>query len=93
MNRNSASGFVIGLACGLGLGLFSTSRYWRTTRSLIEAKAGEGANYLRRQAAHLRDTATDAIEKSSDEVARHKAGLMRAIETGKAAYQRSVSEG
>jgi hypothetical protein len=61
------------------------------TRSQIGNKAREGTDRLKLQAAGLRDSATEFVEKVRHDVARHKEGLQHAVEAGKRAFQESAA--
>ena len=83
MNKDYAFGFMIGLGCGIGIALLLAPKSGDETRSLIASKTREGKDYLKQQAAELRDSAADVIGQGRDEVTRHKEGLKRAVEAGK----------
>jgi len=89
--NNCALGFMIGLGCGVGIALLLAPKSGNETRSLIGNKAQEETDRLKLQAARLRDSATELIEKVRHDVTRHKEGLHHAIEAGTNGHRESAA--
>ena len=83
--------FFLGLGLGVAVGLLFAPKTGEETRTLIRSKADEGKDYLVRRGTELRDTASDAIEKSRSAVAKQRDNLTAAVEAGKQAYRDAVS--
>ncbi len=90
MNKNNALDLMIGLGLGAGIALLFAPKPGDKTRLLIARRTRKGTDYLKRQATELRDSATDLIEKSQEEVARHADGLRRAVAMGKRTYRQVI---
>ncbi len=90
MNRDGWASFVLGLGIGVGLGMIFAPKSGEETRELLKSKADEGADYLRKQTAGLRDSASELVEKGRDVVSRQaeviRENLAEAVEAGRQAY-------
>jgi len=84
--------FFLGLGLGVAVGLLFAPKAGTETRELLRSKADEGKDYLRRRSLELRDTATDAIERSKTAVNRQRDHLSAAVEAGKQAYRDAVTK-
>lgn len=91
MTRDNTFGLMVGFGLGVGLALLFAPDAGERTRSKIAKKTQEGADYVKRQATTLRDSATDIIEKSQEEVARQAEAVKSAVETGARAYRRAAN--
>jgi gas vesicle protein len=90
MTKNAATGFMAGLGFGAGLALLFAPRSGVRTRVLLARKTRKGADYVKRQAAGLWDSATELVEKGQKEAVDRKKSLKRAVEMGKRTYLQSV---
>ena len=90
MNKDGLANFFLGLGIGVGIGLLFAPKSGEETRDLLMSKADEGKEYLKKQAAGLRDSANDMVSKGRDVVNRQKDTLNDAIEAGKQAYRDKV---
>ena len=61
-----------------------------TWSDLLQRRADEGKEYLKKQTTGLRDSATDLLDKGKDMIGRQKDNLNEAIEAGKQAYREKV---
>jgi len=89
--KNCTLSFMMGLGWGVGIALLLAPKSGNQTRSLIAGKAREGTDHLKHQAAGLRDSATELLEKGRQDVVRHKEGLQHAVEASKKAYRESAA--
>jgi gas vesicle protein len=87
---NKLSYFFLGLGLGVAVGVLFAPKSGAETRDLLRSKAEEGADYVKRRGAELKDTATEAIDRGKQTVARHRDNLSAAVEAGKQAYRESV---
>lgn len=103
MNRDGLANFLLGLGLGVGLGMLFAPKSGEETRGLLKSKADEGADYLKKQTADLRDNAGDLIKQGrdvinrqkdtlSDAISRQKDTLNDAIAAGKQAYREKVEQ-
>jgi hypothetical protein len=86
MSNNSILKISIGIGVATGAVLLYTQTH-RKKRTLL-GRTRDTADGLLDRAMKLRDAATDFIEKSVDEAARQKKGILHAVEAGKVAYQK-----
>jgi len=82
--------FFLGLGLGVAVGVLFAPKSGAETRDLLRSKAEEGADYVKRRGVELKDTATEAIDRGKQTVARHRDNLSAAVEAGKQAYRESV---
>ena len=87
---NKLSYFFLGLGLGVAVGVLFAPKSGEETRQFLRSKAEEGTDYVRRRAEDLRDTAADAIDRSKDQIRRHKENLSAAVDAGKQAYREAV---
>jgi gas vesicle protein len=87
---NKLSYFFLGLGLGVAVGVLFAPKSGAETRDLLRSKAEEGADYVKRRGAELKDTAAEAIDRGKQTVARHRDNLSAAVEAGKQAYRESV---
>jgi gas vesicle protein len=94
MDSDGFASFVVGVAVGVGLGVLFAPKSGGETRDIIRRKADEGTEYLKKQTADLRDTASaranDLMDKSRDVLNRQRDNLNDAIEAGRQAYREKV---
>ena len=76
---------------GVGIALLFAPDAGERTRSKIAKKTQEGADYVKRQATTLRDSASDIIEKSQDEVTRQAEAVKICSRVGARAYRRAAN--
>jgi gas vesicle protein len=94
MDTDGFASFLVGVAVGVGLGLLFAPKSGEETREIIKKKADEGTEYLKKQTADLRDTAsaraTDLVDKGLDAFQRQRDNLNDALEAGRQAYREKV---
>src|SRR5579862_7819459 len=94
MDSDGIASFLVGVAVGVGLGLLFAPKSGEETRDIIRKKADEGTEYLKKQTADLRDTASarasDLVDKGLDAIHRQRDNLNDAIEAGRQAYREKV---
>jgi gas vesicle protein len=83
--------FFLGLGLGVAVGVLFAPKSGEETRDLIRSKAEEGADYVKRRGEDLRDSATEALDKSKQTIQRHKDNLAAAVEAGKQAYREAAN--
>jgi gas vesicle protein len=88
---NKLSYFCLGLGLGVAVGVLFAPKSGAETRDLLRSKAEEGADYVKRRGAELRDTATETIDRSKQTLKRHKDNLTAAVDAGKQAYREAVN--
>jgi gas vesicle protein len=82
--------FFLGLGLGVAVGVLFAPKSGAETRDFLRERAEEGTDYVKRRANDLRDTATDALDKSKDTIRRQKENLSAAVDAGKQAYREAV---
>ena len=94
MTKDGLANFFLGLGVGVGVGLLFAPKSGEETRGMLANKAGEGTDYLKRQASDLKDNAsgmaTDLMDKGRDVINRQRESLNEAIQAGKQAYREKV---
>ncbi|MDP9053968.1 MAG: YtxH domain-containing protein [Acidobacteriota bacterium] len=94
MNKDGLANFFLGLGVGVGIGLLFAPKSGEETRDLLMNKADEGKEFLKKQAADLRENAggmaTDFVDKGREALNRQKDTLNDAIQAGKQAYREKV---
>ena len=88
---NKLSYFCLGLGLGVAVGVLFAPKSGTETRQLLRSKAEEGADYVKRRGVELKETATEAIDKGKQTVARHRDNLAAAVDAGKQAYREAVT--
>jgi len=88
---NKLSYFFLGLGLGVAVGVLFAPKSGTETRELLRSKAGEGADYVKRRGTELKDTASEAIDRSKQTIQKHKENLSAAVEAGKQAYREAVT--
>jgi gas vesicle protein len=91
MDKNGLSSFLLGLGVGVGIGMLFAPKSGQETRDLIKNKAGEGADYLKKQGSDVKQTASEWVDKGKDALGRQKDNISDAVEAGKQAYRDSVT--
>jgi gas vesicle protein len=89
MNWNIV-GFLAGLSAGVGLGILLAPERGERTRSRIQAKAMDGAAYVKQRSADVRDAAADAIRESTRKVSEEAEAIKAAMTAGRQAYTDAV---
>ena len=87
---NKLSYFFLGLGLGVAVGVLFAPKSGAETRDFLRSKAEEGTDYVKRRADDLRETASDAIDRSKEGIRRHKENLAAAVDAGKQAYREAV---
>jgi gas vesicle protein len=87
---NKLSYFFLGLGLGVAVGVLFAPKSGEETREFLRSKAEEGTDYVKRRADDLRDSATDAIDRSKEGIRRHKENLSAAVDAGRQAYREAV---
>jgi len=87
---NKLSYFFLGLGLGVAVGVLFAPKSGEETRQFLRSKAEEGTDYVKRRAEDLRETASDAIDRSKEGIRRHKENLAAAVDAGKQAYREAV---
>ncbi len=90
MDRDGMANFFLGLGIGVGLGMLFAPKSGDETRDLLMSKADEGKEYLKKQTATWKDSASDLVDKGKDVLNRQKETLNDAMEAGKQAYRDKV---
>ena len=90
-DESKFSYFFLGLGLGVAVGVLFAPKAGTETRALLQAKADEGADYVKKTGYDLRDSALEAVEKGKTEVKRHKENLTAAVEAGRAAYREAIN--
>lgn len=90
MDRDGFANFFLGLGVGVGLGILFAPKSGDETRDMLQGKADEGKEYLKKQTAAWKEQAEDIVDKSKDAINRHKENLADAVEAGKQAYRDKV---
>ena len=83
--------FFLGLGVGVAVGVLFAPKSGTETREYIRSKANEGADYVKRRGAELKDTTSDALDRGKETLRRHKDNLNAAVEAGKQAYRDAVA--
>src|SRR5450755_4322681 len=83
--------FFLGLGLGVAVGVFFAPNSGSETRELLRSKAEERDDLVNRRTSEFKETATDALERSKQNIQRHKDNLAAAVEAGKSAYRDSVN--
>lgn len=91
MTRDNTLGLMIGFGLGVGLALLFAPDTGERTRSRIAKRTQEGADYVKRQATTLRDSATDIIEKRQEQVTRQAEAVKAAVQTGAREFRRAAN--
>ena len=84
---NKLSYFFLGLGLGVAVGVLFAPKSGAETRDFLRSRAEDGADYVKRRSVELKDSATDAVERSKQHIQRQKDNLAAAVEAGKAAYR------
>jgi gas vesicle protein len=87
---NKLSYFFLGLGLGVAVGVLFAPKSGAETRDYLRSKAEEGTDYVKRRADDLRESATDAIDRSKEGIRRHKENLSAAVDAGRQAYREAV---
>ena len=88
---NKLSYFFLGLGLGVAVGVLFAPKAGSETRDFLMSKANEGADYAKRRAEDLRDTAADTLDRSKQAVRRQKESLTAAVDAGRQAYRDTVN--
>jgi gas vesicle protein len=88
---NKLSYFFLGLGLGVAVGVLFAPKAGAETRDFLLSKANEGADYAKRRAEDLRDTAAETLDRSKAAVRRQKESLAAAVDAGRQAYRDTVN--
>jgi gas vesicle protein len=87
MDTDGLANFFLGLGVGVGIGLLFAPKSGEETRGVLKTKADGGKEYLKKQAADLRENASgmasEIVDKSRDVISRQKDTLNDAIQAGR----------
>lgn len=83
--------FFLGLGLGVAVGVLFAPKSGSETRDFLMSKANEGADYAKRRANELRDSALETVDRGKETVRRHKESLSAAVEAGRQAYRDTVN--
>jgi gas vesicle protein len=86
MDSDGFASFLVGVAVGVGLGFLFAPKTGEETREIIKKKADEGTEYLKKQTADLRDTASARLDAFN----RQRDNLNDALDAGRQAYREKV---
>ena len=89
-DNNKLSYFFLGLGMGVAVGVLFAPKSGEETRDYLRDRAEEGTDFVKRRAADVRTSATDAVDRSKDSLRRHKDNVAAAVDAGKQAYRESV---
>ena len=97
MNRDCVVGLMCGLGIGVAVGILTAPRSGEQTRAKIRGGVRERtdavAGAVREQATSLRNSASELMQKGRQQVERRKEDLAEAFEAGKQAYQQASQVG
>ncbi|HTD45488.1 MAG TPA: YtxH domain-containing protein [Bryobacteraceae bacterium] len=88
---NKLSYFFLGLGLGVAAGVLFAPKAGSETRDFLLSKANEGADYAKRRAEDLRDTAAETLDRGKAAVLRQKESLAAAVDAGRQAYRDTVN--
>ena len=89
MNRDMC-GFLMGVGAGVGIGMLLAPRSGEKTRSLIQTKANDSAEYLRQRSNEVRDAATEALRDTTRKVTKGTDAIKAAVDAGKHAFAETL---
>ena len=81
-------GCCVGLGVGIGLGILFAPKSGRHTRLLIRNQAADGADYIARTSAEIRDKASDLVKEGAQTIVRQGGAIKTAVEAGRVAYEK-----
>jgi gas vesicle protein len=79
-------GFCFGFGVGIGLGILFAPKSGRQTRSLIRGQAADGAEYVARTSAEIRDRASDLVMEGAETIVQQGEAIKTAVKAGRVAY-------
>ena len=82
-------GCCVGLGVGIGLGIMFAPKSGRQTRLLIRNQAADGADYIARTSAEIRDKASDLVKEGAETIVRQGGAIKTAVEAGRVAYEKA----
>lgn len=82
--------FLAGLGLGALVGVLFAPRSGQETRELVEGKAEEGREYLKRKRDEARARAEEYVDRGRKAVARETENVRTAIDAGKQAYREAA---
>ena len=92
MDRDGFGNFLLGLGVGLGIGLLFAPKSGEETRRLLRERADDGADFLKQQAAEMRENADGLVEKGRDALNRQRDSVNEAVAAGRQAYREKVEQ-
>ncbi len=66
MENNTFTGFLVGLAAGIGIGILLAPRSGEETRARLADAAAKGSDYARKRAEDLKGSASDLVDRASN---------------------------
>jgi gas vesicle protein len=84
--------FWLGTGVGLAAAIMLTPKSGRETRSYLNSKAADGADYVKARAEEARTAAVDVVERGKQAVKKQADAAAAALEEGKQAYRARVSQ-
>ena len=90
MNKDCALDFLFGICAGVAIGVLCAPKSGAKTRRLLAAKAQEGMDTAKSQAADAWDKANGLVEKGRSGLSGLQEGIKNAVDAGKKAYQESA---
>ena len=87
MNKDSAYGFICGLAVGTAIALLFAPQSGSKTQAQIARKTQKAKQHLKNHGSEVRESAIDVFEKGKKKVAQ---GLEHAVQTGRQVYEKSL---
>ena len=89
-DSNRLSYFFLGLGLGVAVGLLFAPQSGEETRDLLKSKADDAKDKLKQTSDDLRDQATSAVNRSKEQISRHRDNLTAAVDAGKQAYREAI---
>ena len=90
-NENEMKYFCIGLGLGVAAGFLFAPKAGSEAREYVQAKALEGVDFLKNEAANVIHAASDAVERSSKTIRHQKENVVAAVQAGKAAFDEAAA--
>jgi gas vesicle protein len=90
-NDNGAKLFCMGLGIGAAAAFLFAPKSGRDARKLIQDKAGEGTDYLKRKSQDMAGSAADVLDRGVKTVRHQKENLTAAVDAGTAAYREAMA--
>jgi len=88
---SKVSYFFLGLGLGVAVGILFAPKSGAETREFLKSKAEEGADFVKKRGEDLRETASEAFDRSKQTIQRKKESLSAAVEAGKQAFRETLN--